>query len=186
MNPLDAPMQDASQPFISPWPTILKYGSIGAGLLIIIGLVSFLLTPQMDGYLKGVIVSYGSSLVSLVIYILIMIFSILYYRDKLSNGYISLGQGMLVSYGSAMVMGLGSFLFSMLYLFVIDPGYSKRLFEKQYGAFTSGETLTPDLSDMYTTQMIFATQFGGFIFGCFVGVILALIISAILKKSRPF
>lgn len=184
MNPLDAPITDGNIPVVSPWPTVFKYGMIGSGILIAVNLLSFMMINVGAG-MSTIISSILFSLLIIVVYILIMIFSIKEFRDKWSNGYITLGTGMLVSYGSAMIMGVIGFIFSVFYLLVIDPDYMNRAMVKQYESMGVDPSTMPSIGDV-TMEMILGTQAVSFVIGMVVGIILSLIISAVMKKTDQF
>lgn len=186
MNPLDEPMHDMDSIPVSPWPTILKYGGIGSLILILFGVFGFLISERTNSYVSTTIISFAASGFSILVYILIMIFSIKEYRDKFSNGYISLGKGMLVSYGSAFMMGSVGILFNLLYFLVIDPTYMQRQLEKSYTDMGIDPSTMSHATNMYTPIMIAGTQVTSFALGCVFGAILSLIVSAVMKKDRPY
>jgi len=184
MNPLDAPISDGDVPIVSPWPTVFKYGMIGSGILIAINFLSFMMINIGAG-MSTIISSILFSLLIIVVYILIMVFSIKEFRDKWSNGYITLGTGILVSYGSAMMMGVIGFIFSIFYLLVLDPDYMNRAMVRQYESMGIDPSTIPNMGEM-TMGMIVGTQAMSFVIGMVMGIVLSLIISAVMKKTDQF
>lgn len=183
MNPLDEPMQDVDYISVSPWSTIFKFGLIGSVGIILLSTFNFLFGQESSSSSGAAILSFVALALTVFIYILVMIFSIKEYRDKYSDGYVSLGKGMLTSYGAAMLTGVAALSYSLLYLLVIDPEYMNRAMEKAYEDMRiSG---TDPIANTFSTELIIGTQMGSFILGAIIGLVLSLIISAIMKKDRP-
>lgn len=169
-----------------PWPTIFKYGLIGGASLIILNTFVFVSSGQFDifGYTGAMMIG---NLLALVLYVLIMIFSLLEYRDQRSRGYLSIGKGIIVSYGSTMLMGVISLFFSIFYLLVIDPDYMNRIMRREYGELLDDSaTTTIDQEPLITSGVLVSSYVASFILGCIIGLIISLIISAIMKKDPPF
>lgn len=185
MNPLDEPIDPVAPVNPPVWPVILKYGLIGAVVISLFNILFTKISVSISDVGSNVIASLIMTLVSLLIYVLIMVFSIRSYRDKHAQGYISLGKGMAISYSSAMIMGVLNVLLTLFYLLVIDPD----LIARRNAAALAESGLPPsvisDLPQVSKLSIIYS-QIGTFAIGCLVGGAIALVISAIMKKDRPY
>lgn len=183
MNPLDEPLYNMEYSPAHPWPTILKYGLIGGGSLVLLNACIFLLSGHLNIFSSSSAMTVGN-LLALILYVLIIVFSLLEYRDQLSRGYLMIRKGILVSFGSVIIMGLMSLIFSIFYLLVLDPEYIGRMMYRDYGEDRAA--MLTDAAAIINAETVIVYQLLSFILGCIIGIFISLIISAIMKKDPPF
>lgn len=159
-----------AKPFL---PTVLKYGGIGAVVMIVINTISYL-------FLSGVTDSMSAlatillTPITILIYAVIMYLSTSKYRES-CGGFVTLGKAFLNSFLTGLLMALVSLVFTIIwYYFIGMPG--------QEGMDTLN-SITENSSTRFLI-ILGATLFS-FLMGCGVGAIVALIVSAILKKNPP-
>lgn len=116
---LDSPHTPASA---APWPTIIRYGLIGGGISIALGLISNI-TGLSTGS-GGMMMSMVMGLLQFAIMIAIVVLAIRHHRDAKQGGFISIGQSILVGTGALVVAGILNGIFSVLYVTVIDPNFA--------------------------------------------------------------
>jgi uncharacterized protein DUF4199 len=183
MNPLDEPMDQA---FVSasPGPTIMKYSLIGIGGILLLSILTFTFGIGAGASMStGLIASIITSLFSIILYVLIMVFAIKEHRDQHQKGFISLGKALLISYITGLIMATASIIFNLLYMLVINPNYMADSLGNIEGM--EGMDTSTMLGGDYTMAIVFST-ITSYVMGCVVGVFIALIVSAIMKKDLPF
>ncbi|SEP93838.1 Protein of unknown function [Hyunsoonleella jejuensis] len=100
--------------------TILKYGGYGAIVGFLIFVIHLALGKDLDfGTLE--ILGYVSIFVSLSF----IYFGIRYYRDKINNGKISLGNALLIGVLISVLVGIGIGIADYIYTQYINPNFFK-------------------------------------------------------------
>jgi len=157
----------------------VKYGIIlTIGLVVYTAVLYFadLFTNQALGYVS---------------YLIIILTLVLAYRDYKSQtgGYMKFGQGI----GIAAVMlliatGINS-IFSYVYISFIDPGFTEKMKQMTYETLEK-QNMPPEQIEAAMEMSSWSTSAGfiavaGF-FGTFIiGLIIALVVSAIMKNNPP-
>lgn len=177
MNPLDEP--DKEYISVSPWSTILKYGLIGSAIMLVWSGISMAMglnsTPNST---SSLVTGALGILFSFAVYIVIMIFAVKEHRDKKQQGIISLGKGMAVSFVTGLIMSIVSNAANLIYALVINPTFITDALPTE---------IDPGIVNESTMKlaMVGSTAFS-FVMGCIIGAVIALIISAVMKKDPPF
>jgi hypothetical protein len=167
-------------------PTILKFGLTG-GLILSLQFLIFTIsglagsTNRSAGLLSGAI--------SMIITIGLIIFAIKQHRDQVQDGYITLGQCVLIGTGVLVFAALISGAVSLIYTNVIDPGYMERISAKMEEAWEA-QGLSEDQIEqakkwtgfMKNPFLTLATTLACYAFG---GAIISLIVGLIMKKEKP-
>jgi hypothetical protein len=168
---------------VSFWSTALRYGLIGALVLIIFNLVVIVGGINMFSITGGIL----SFLISMAIYIGLMIMAVRTHRDKELGGFISLGRGFMVAFISSAIAGIVSSIFNFIYN-KVDPSYMEGMKEKMTSMYEnlglSEEQIEQALSQMdnpYTPGRILL----GIGIGLAIGAVIALIVASIMKRVRP-
>ncbi len=178
MNSLNEPLIENTS--VSPWSTVMKYGLIGSVIMVVWTYIT--MSMGMSGDLSGGNLGLNMllGLFSYVIYILAMVLAVKEHRDKKQQGFISLGKAMGVSYLTGLIIAIIGMIATLLYFFVINPDF--------YADIAADQGLSlPDSGDSSAMNLIMAgTLIVSFFVGCFTGAIAALIVSAVMKKERPY
>lgn len=169
-NTLQGTMPRADQPML---PFILKFGLIGAGVLLLITILQRVAMSFGDSTESAIfmISQIAISLISVVIYTLIMFFSVRSYKNS-NGGFVSLGRAFGVTFLTGLLMAVVNLILTTLFTFI-------------YGFPQSSIEGMPDMSESSTLGVILLTGVFGLISGCFVGGFIALILSLIVKRDKP-
>ncbi len=165
---------------VSIWPTVWKYS-------LIIAVCSFAYTLLL--YFTGLATSSGVSLISIVIFIVLLVMAMRQYRS-LNSGYMTFGAATIIGIMVSIASSVISSTLNAIYLAVIDDSILSVMNEQTLLALRqSGMN-----SEMYDMMSGFYTNFlftpggmfvSGSISGLIVGLIISLILAAILKKTLP-
>ncbi len=167
-------------------PTILKYGLTGGLIFSLIYLIFTISGLANTGSpMSGIL----NSVVSIGIMIVLIVMAIKQHRDQLQNGFITLGQCVLIGAGLMALAGIISGLVSLVYTNFVDPEYMERLMATMEEAWEA-QGLTEDQIEqargwtamMKSPYLLFATAIGCYAIG---GAILSLIIGLIMKRDQP-
>ncbi|WP_420387743.1 DUF4199 domain-containing protein [Roseivirga sp.] len=135
---------------------IIKFGLIGAVLMVGLGFVSVSLVGSgPDGYSTGEIIGYTSILVAMS---LIVVAQINYRKEQ--EGVLSFGEAFKIGLGISSIGGLAFGLYNAIYVLWIDPD-----FMRNYFAYSEQIAVTdPGFEARFRAYMdehgIFATTFG--------------------------
>ena len=146
--------------------TILKYGGYGAIVGFLIFVIHLALGKDLDfGTLE--ILGYVSIFVSLSF----IYFGIRYYRDKINNGKISLGNALLIGVLISVLVGIGIGIADYIYTQYINPNffkdYTQMLIEEG-----RGDEVIEMTSTMGALFMLVLVTIIGFIISLISGLIL--------------
>lgn len=183
MNPLDAPLAPEDAIDAPLWPTIRKFGFIGGGLIIFINFFTFWITSS-SSITYSYLINIGISFFLVIFYIVVMILAVREYRYKHNHNFLHFGKGLLVGWGTAMLIGTIGLIFSLFYVFVLDPEYYSRMWEHQYLEFEIDPAVTHRPSQEQTSFMAIS-QVGSYFLGALTGFIISLFISLGFKRDRP-
>ncbi|MEP7321086.1 MAG: DUF4199 domain-containing protein [Saprospiraceae bacterium] len=167
-------------------PMILKYGLTGGlimSLIFLVGTITGLATSGSKSY--GII----SGLVSFIIVVVLIVLAIKGHRDDLQDGYISLGQCVLIGTAVLILTGLISYLVSLVYMKVIDPEYMNRMMASMEEAWEAQGLSEEQIESAkkWTGVMKSPGLSLAVILCCYGlgGAILSLIAGLIMKKDKP-
>ena len=171
---------------VSPQPTIVRFGLIGALVLIIYSLLG-----NITGFTSpanGVMTAMLTGLLVFVFYIAIMVLAVRKHRDQDLGGYIPFGRAFIVSFLTSLIVGVIASAFNLLYMNVIDPTMgativedAREMYENVGMSEEQIEAALKQVSRSFTTM----GQIMGLGFGTIMGAVLSLIIAAILRKDPP-
>ena len=166
---------------VSKWPIIWKYS-------LIITACVFAYTLLL--YYTGLAVKPGVNLVATVIFIVLLIFALRKYR-RLNSGYMTYGDGAVIGIMIGVVESVLHSLLNAVYLGFVDKSILSSLSDQTLQTLKNNPALNQQQLEMVTKiyQDFVFTPTGMFVIGCFTGIIggivIALILAAILKKSPP-
>jgi len=182
MNEENVTIQDLKPSWIS---IAVKYG-------IILGLISAIIS--LITIISNSSGNYLISIISLIISIIVVVMANKAYKNA-NNGFMSYGEGFKISFVSIVIGGIISGLVSFVYLQFIDPSALEAMKEAQIAAAEKiMEAFNVDLPEDQMDEAIAKIEADTTAFNFFKnsvtssivgGLILALIIAAFTKKSRP-
>lgn len=167
-------------------PMIARYGLIGGLIMSLIFLVT-----AITGIANGANPASGimSGLLQLAICIGLVIMAIKKQRDEVQEGYITLGQCVLLGTGILVLAGLLATVVSIVYTNFVDPNYMENIMatmeEKWEEQGLSEEQIESAKSWTATMKNPVLTSASSLACYGFGGAILSLIIGLIMKKERP-
>lgn len=164
---------------------ILQFGSISALVYLLFFVVLYMLGADSFSTWGG----FSSSIIPIV-------FAVLGVRKarKDNNGYLKFREALKVSFGILVLTAFVAMLFSYLLYNIIDPPFAESMTQVMVGQTQSmlEKFGTPqDAIDKAVTAMLeknmfsFGQLFQSFMISCIVLFIIAVIISAIMKKNKP-
>lgn len=160
----------------------LKYG-----LFIGLGLIIYYLISQLAGLAANTTAGMIGTVISAVILIVGIVYAIKDFKSQ-NNGFMSYGQGLGLGALASAVAGLISGIFSSIYVSFIDDSSMKQAMDMQRQKMEE-----QGMDDAQIDQaMAIAEQFSGpgmilvisMLSMLFIGFILSLIISAVMKNER--
>lgn len=166
---------------VSKWPTIWKYS-------LIIAACSFAYTLLL--YITGLVTSTGVSLISIVIFVVLLVMAMRKYRS-LNSGYMTFGTATIIGIVISIASSVISSALNAFYLAVIDDSILSVLNEQTLQALQQSPGMNAEMLDMmsgFYTNFLFTPGgmfVSGIVSGVIGGVIISLILAAILKKDPP-
>ncbi|HKR07004.1 MAG TPA: DUF4199 domain-containing protein [Bacteroidia bacterium] len=161
----------------------LKYGLIAAATGILISMITFLL--GLDKTDTGEYIGY----LNIIVMIVAMVMAIKEKREKELGGFIEFGQAFGTASMTILVASAITAVYTYLYVSVINPGFREYTLQKQIAKMEE-KGMSQDEIDTamhYTEKFMSPVMMSVFTFlgGMFFGMIIALIIAAIMRKSNP-
>jgi multisubunit Na+/H+ antiporter MnhB subunit len=186
MTTLDEPANFIDPKEVSPQNTIVRYGLIGGLGLVIYGLIGMLtgLSNPAGGFTTIII----NSLIVIVLYVGLLVFSVKNHRDNELGGYIKFGRAFMVAFLVGLIAALLSTLFNYIYLNFIDPDYINTIAEgsmEMYEKFGMNEEQIEAAMEGVKSAGSLKSQLTNLAFGTGMGAIICLIIAAVMKKDHP-
>lgn len=168
---------------LTPKATILQYGTLLGGISVVFGLMIYFLDMH---YTQENTVSYVS------IAITVGVIALAQYNFRKENeGYLSLGEGLKIGVGIALISGIIGSLYQVVLVTVIDPETIAKMLEIASDKIMDSypEMQQEQLDQTIAMQKKFMTPGMMFAFGIigtlFIGFVVALISGLILKRNRP-
>ena len=167
--------------------TALRYGLLASAFIIVIGFLNCFVLAKND-YKTAEIVGYLTFVLSMVF----VFFGVRHYRDKVNNGRLSFGQGLKLGLLIALIPAICFGIFNVLYVEVIDPGWQDEYYNhyvENVKATASPAELPGKLNDLEKQKEFFSNPVMTFLVMTatvlVIGVIVAVISSLALRKSKP-
>jgi Protein of unknown function (DUF4199) len=165
---------------VSVWPTAFRYGGLVALALVVIGLVMYL-----AGMSDPANPSSAQQVVSCLNYIIIMgavVFAIKAHRDNDLGGYITLGRSMGVGTATALIIGVISAVWTVIFMTLIFPDMADAIKDAALEKAQPGqEEMTEKMVGIFSNPFIVSIMvLGGTVL---IGFITSLIAGAIMKKD---
>lgn len=184
MSTLDGNYVDPAT--VSPQPTIVRFGLIGALILIIYSLLGNIIgfTSPSNGIFSAMI----NGLVVFVFYIVLMVLAVRKHRDQDLGGHIPFGRAFVVAFLASMIVGVLGTAFNMLYMSVIDPSMGPTIIEEtreMYEGMGMNEEQIENAMTQVERGFTVTGQLMGLGFGAVMGAVISLIIAAVMKKNPP-
>ncbi|MEB8329453.1 DUF4199 domain-containing protein [Flavobacteriaceae bacterium KMM 6897] len=159
----------------------LNFGLILGGLSIVFAMMLY----SLDMHYQGGMLVLG---VSVILMIAVIVLGMLQFK-KANNGFMTLGQGLKVGLGIAIVGGVIGILFNQVMAGIIDPEMMEKAMEYQKGVLMETTKLT---SDQIDAQLEMGKKFStpsmqivfGLVYSLVAGFIFSLIPALILKKQE--
>ena len=157
----------------------LKWGAI-------LGVISIVITTVL--YVTGLWKNTWISSASLVIGIVALVLAMKEYKEA-HQGLMSFGQGVTIGFTTMTISGLLGALYQTVYTQFIDTTIPEQIKDMQIEAFEkqgmSDEMIEQSLESMSAFSSPGVTFLFAVLGSMFIGLILALIISAVMKKNKP-
>jgi hypothetical protein len=165
-----------------------KRPALKAGLIYgaIIGFVSIVIAVILD--LLGLTMETWAGLISLLITVLLVIYSLKAYKKEYLGGKAKYEQLMLMTLFMALVSTVLSTVYSIINLTLIDPDALDKMYNFMYEKMANNPRMTEDVLDMVMERMEGRFTFGrvviqGFIGGYIMTVIIGVIVGAFVKTK---
>ncbi|MEL7534337.1 MAG: DUF4199 domain-containing protein [Bacteroidota bacterium] len=165
--------------YTSVRPTAIKWGGISGAISVVTSTITFFMTDNTA-------VSLVVGLLSFVIGIVLLVMAYREYKDA-NGGFMSLGKGTWLGILISLIGGLIGAVWNILYATVFDNELWDKLIDQSLEA-VEDPNLPDSMLSMYESMYGFlfspVGQLVSVVFGAFTGgAILALIVSAIMKKD---
>ncbi|HZV69479.1 MAG TPA: DUF4199 domain-containing protein [Saprospiraceae bacterium] len=166
--------------------TTLKWGLITGMVYIILSLATNMLGVHESG---SQMLGFGMNAIILVATFITIYMGVKEARDQDLGGYLTLGQGFLTGFKIALIAGIISAVFTLIYTKIIDPDFADKIME--------GVEEQWDKAGMPEDQREMARKWTGYMMNPYVltaislvsalfwGLIKGLVAGAMLKKEAP-
>ncbi len=185
MSTLDNPMYNNNSN-VPNTPIALRYGLIIAGVAIVYGLIMYVTGLSVSG---NEAVGYLNSIISFGMLIVGIVLAVRQVRT-LQGGFITFGKAFGTGFKTLAITSVIQTIWSILFMKFIAPDMMDQIMEMQRGKMEE-QGLAPEAIDQ-TMQMMTWMQdpvmFSLIAIGSllFIGVIIALIVAAVMKKEAPY
>jgi len=163
---------------------VLKYGGIAALIGIVLGLVMYM-ADMIDPANNTI-----ASIIQMVVYVVAIVLAIKEHREEDLGGYISFGRAFTVGILTTLVLAIINAIWTYIFMSFIAPDMVDMIMDAQMQAM-SEQGMDEDAIEQ-AIEMSKGFMSPGMIsvmsiFGSlFMGAIISLITSAIMKKNSPF
>ena len=169
--------EQTKTPFLKP---ALIYGAIYGFASILLSVIFYLLNLQFKTW---------PQLVSIVVIIVVLVYTLKAYRDEYLGGFASFGQLLLMALGIAVVATILSTIYQLILVNYIDPDYLEKSQQFIYERYANDSRFSEAQIDMMMERMDNSGGMGrlirrSLIWGTVVTFILGMIVSAFIKKEK--
>jgi len=186
MTTLDSEYIDPQD--VKMMPTAFKYGLIGAGLSILIGLIANVLDLN-DFENPNSATNWILSIASYLIIISAIVLAIKQHRDKELGGFIKMGRAIGIGVLTALIMGIFTMIWTYVFMAFIDPTMITEISNAQREAMEqqglSDEELEAALPWVEMMASPAALSFFALIANVLFGLLVSVIAGAIMKRENP-
>lgn len=165
---------------------IIKFGLIGAALVVGIPLLSIAFTGTgTDSFAVGEIIGYSTIVIAM---LLIIVAQVSYRKEQ--DGLLSFGDAFKIGLGISAIGGLAFGLYNTVYVLIIDPDFNEKYFAYSMGL----ERGTPEFEQQFAALMSegsFMYSVGGqallmFLTVFLIGFVVSIIGGLILQRKQNF
>lgn len=153
---------------------------------LILGFLSILQSVALYALGKTYDRDWYTQLIGIIIMAVIIFLGIKEYR-KNNNGLLSLGQGLKTGVGIALIGAIISVIYTFIFANFIEPGFIDQIVELQRQQFLENPNMTDELIETMSerTKNYFWPFTIGMIliFSLFIGFVVSLIVSLVMKKT---
>ncbi|TYP71683.1 DUF4199 domain-containing protein [Aquimarina intermedia] len=169
---------------VSAKKIIINYGLLLGIVSVVFGVILYVTDSYMDQ-------NWMHSLIGFLILIGAIVYGIKAYKTA-NGGFLTLGEGIKVGIGIALVGGLISVVWTLLLMQVIEPDMMERMAEvsrekmqEQYPDFTQEQLdQSAAMAEKFSSPFIISAF--SLLFNLFFGFIFALIASLVMQKKQTF
>ena len=164
-----------------------KIGKFSLNYGLILGLISVVFSVMlftMDAHYSR---DPANSIISIAIMAAVTIWGIISFR-KANGGYLTLGQGVKLGIGIALISGIIAIIYTLVLSNVMDPEFAMKVAEAQKAAdMEAGQMTAEQMQQRYdgTVNYFWISYPFILIFSIVVGLVLGLIGGLIFKKAKP-
>jgi amino acid transporter len=148
------------------------------------GMGSILAGPTAQ---KSPLIGTGIGLVMLVGTFFVIFYGVKEFRDNVNGGNISIGEAVKLGALIALIAALLAAAFTLLYHYVIDPGYMDRMMETMRESFEESDMAEEQIDQAMKWSNMFRSPILGagftIVWYCLWGFVKGLISGAILKRE---
>ncbi len=169
-------------------PIAMRYGLIGALVLIGVGLIFNVLNliDYADNTSPGNI---ASSILSWVIITAVFVLAVKTHRDEDLGGFITFGRAFGLAFLTGLVLALVSLVWTYVFMEFIDPSILEAVADKTRSDMLARGMSESQVEDVWgiTSKFISAPAIAAFafIFTLIGNVIFGLIVAAVMQKKEP-
>ena len=163
---------------------VINYGLILGIIMVLLGVVMYVLNFHLEPH-------WSFTVISGLVFILIVVYGIKAYK-KANGGFLSLGEGLKIAVGIALIAALLTGLWTILLSTVIEPDYMDQAIELQR---EKAFEMNPNMTDeQWEKGLEMSAAFRGpwitftatLVMYMLFGLIVGLIAGAIMKQKRPY
>lgn len=163
---------------------VINYGLILGLIMVLLGVVMYVLNFHLEPH-------WSFTVISSLVFILIVVYGIKAYK-KANGGFLSLGEGLKIAVGIALIAALLTGLWTILLSTVIEPDYMDQAIELQR---EKAFEMNPNMTDeQWEKGLEMSAAFRGpwitftatLVMYMLFGLIVGLIAGAIMKQKRPY
>ena len=158
----------------------LNYGLLLGFVSILQSLILYAMGKTYDN-------DWYTTAIGILIMAIIIFLGIKKYKES-NNGFLSLGQGLKTGVGIALIAAVVSIIYTVIFVKFIEPDFINHIVEVQRQKMLENPNMTDEMIDKIgqgTRDYFYVFTIGMiFIFNIFIGFVVSLVTSLILKKSE--
>ncbi|MDT0643281.1 DUF4199 domain-containing protein [Zunongwangia sp. F363] len=167
----------------SPGKVGLNYGIILGLIIVVIQVIMYVTGMALEGVQWPIYIYY--------VIFAALIFAAINAFKKSNNGYLSMSQALKTGVAAAVISGLIFLVYSILLVYVIEPGYSEQVIDATRDKLAETGNMTDEQIEMTLEWVEYGTNpfIGGAIWiglSALMGLIYSLIGGAIMKNKNPY